>query len=801
MLSRRQSNEQDETNCSGEIQPKMSKKRDLGKKRAPSPKVSRGLRKKIQKFLQGSGDYPTFDTEQSPVEIEDDMFICGIKRDPPSHECGVSTQRSFKSHTKTCTSTFMGQVELNSEGNVMIPCIKGKKEVTDHAMDSVPDYVDGRGAMDNKQHESQNKEEDARGGGSSTIVEHILKELQGINKIQEEISDLRQYLTSVSGSVDEVSCCVDAVLMEIEEMYSVGAVGNPSPRKAHQRSSGRLTPVALSQSRNTSPVKHKKLDKDESRTPKARSNMSGWDAQTHYRNVPRRSKLLPESSGKPSRVEKSCYSHRERVYMQEFASTSSLSSGHSSNSRDQGSYHSREPDQQSCGWRTSEMQLSVSGEGGWSGDTGWSEDDYCSCQNSADELENDAETWYRYNGDEASSTPGHSSRSSSEHLSLLFGSHNDPPSTSSSIADWRHPKKQTPSDVACDFTSNCMYSRSSGYHTMDAYADESCSGPSRSLSCSTVGMTDCDDTCQNPDFSCERCISQDHLDMEWTEGVFPSVSAGHYDPDYSENTDTEESQPPNVNYDVVKISKAMLTFQSALRGALMNLDTPEPQSPNEETKSVVSSASNANELEECTLKESDIETLKLSESPKRDKVSFNGKNELGLQNQWRCSQSFNSLVSTPSTVSPSHTPTESCSVDHLDTLTDQKPSNLQCIPESSLNVHPSSANVDSDKASIIPGNSEINPEGIHSELETDVSAKQVEHSLEPALVDPHHQKCLANIERVLKEKRHRHRLSRIANASKSTFSEEDFKQGTVLNPEIYLYLWVQSSKLSKVNLC
>lgn len=776
MLSRSRSNEHDETNSSGEIQPKMSKKRDLGKKRAPSPKVSRGLRKKIQKFLQGSGEYPTFDSDQSPVEIEDDMFICGIKRDPSSHECSLLTQRSFKSHDKTRSGTFMGQVELNSEGNVIIPCIKGAKEATDQ--DSGTDYVDGTGAMDNKQHQSQNKEEDARGGGSSTIVEHILKELQGINKIQEEISDLRQYLTSVSGSVDEVSCCVDAVLMEIEEMYSVGAVGNPSPRRlvAHQRSPGRRTPVAVPQSRNNSPTKHKKFDKDGTSLP--RSNMSEWDAQTHFRNVPRRSKLHPESSDKSSRVEKSCYSHWDRVYMQEFTSTSSLSSGHSSNCRDQeGSYHSREADQQSCDWRSSEMQVSVSGEGRWSGDTGWSEEDYCSFQNSADELENDAhlETWYRYNGGETSTTPGHSSRSSSEHLSLLFGTHNDPSSTSSSVADWRLPKKQTLSDVGCDCTSNCMFSRSSGYHTMDAYADESCSGPSRSLSCSTVGMTDCDGACQTLDSTCERCICEDHLDMEWTEGVFPSASEDHYDPDYSENTDTEESQPPNIEYDGVKINKAMLTFQSALRGALMKLDTPEPQSPNEDTKS--------NELEGCTFKESDLGTLDLSGSPKSPEISFNGKEELELQNQQCISYLFDPLVSTPSTISPSHTPTECCSVDRLDTVdelpTDQTPFNPQCIPEPSpKHVHLDSASVESDKTSFIPDNTEISPEGLHSELsETDVNAKQAEHSFEPALVDPHHQKCLANIERVLKEKRHRHRLSRIANASKNTFSEEDFKQG------------------------
>nr|XP_055064816.1 protein unc-13 homolog C-like [Misgurnus anguillicaudatus] len=790
MSSQSKSSEPDEANDSCELKQKISKKRDLGKKRAQSPRVSRSLRKKIQRFLQGSGECTTFDSEQSPVEIEDDMFICGIKRNPSRQECSVSTQRSFESHATTHKSTFIGQVELNSEGNVTIPCIMGKKGPADQAEDSGSDCADGSRAMDIKQC-SKNKEKDAKGGGTSTIVEHILKELQGINKIQEEISDLRQYLTSVSGSVDEVSCCVDAVLMEIEEMYSVGAAGNPSPQRhvAHQRSPGRQTAIAVSKSRNNSPVaKQRELDKNKSRSPVARTNISDWDAPTNYQNAPPRAKLHPDISKRTSRVKKSRYSYHERVYKQEFTSNSSMSSGHSSNSRNQeGSYNSRDVDQQSVGWRSSEMQLSTSGEGGWSGDTGWCEEDYCSCQNSAEELENDthSEIWYRYNGGETSSTPGHSSRSSSEHLSLLFGNNNDSPSSSSSVADWRHAKKPTLSDVGCDCTSNCMYSRSSGYHTMDAYADESCSGPSRSLSCSTIGMADYSDACQNVDSSCEHCICEDRLDMEWPEGVCPSASEDHLNPDYSENTDSEESQPSNRQYDIVKVNKAVLTFHSALRGALMKLDNPESQRPNEDTKYAVFKSS---ELQSSTFDESHLSNIvpsDLSGSPqKSSEVSFHGTDELELQNQPHSFQSFDPLVSTPSTVSSSHTPTEYCLVDHLDKV-DEPLTDLRCIPE----VSPKHVHLNSDNEDHVACNNEINPEGTNSELsETDVNTKQAEHSFDndTALIDPHHQKCLANIQRVLKEKRHQHRQSRIANASKSTFSEEDFKQGTTQNLSLHL---------------
>ncbi|XP_029389116.1 protein unc-13 homolog B isoform X1 [Mus pahari] len=60
------------------------------------------------------------------------------------------------------------------------------------------------------------------------VVEYIIRELQGISRLQSEIAELQQHLNQVQGSVDEVSSCVDSVLSEIEGLH----VGSSSLGKA-----------------------------------------------------------------------------------------------------------------------------------------------------------------------------------------------------------------------------------------------------------------------------------------------------------------------------------------------------------------------------------------------------------------------------------------------------------------------------------------------------------------------------------------------------------------------------------------
>uniref|UniRef100_A0AAY4AKS4 Protein unc-13 homolog B n=1 Tax=Denticeps clupeoides TaxID=299321 RepID=A0AAY4AKS4_9TELE len=535
------------------------KKRDLAKV-SQSPTTRHGIRKKIQKLLQGQVEDSSL--HGSFVEFEEHL-LCRPKQTVScdfSHLASVPNGRGH--HIRTSSKSFIGEVELNREGNVRVTCTKHPNAVASQnaavGVDSRSYYLDV-GPMDKSLNPSEEEVESER-GTSSTIVDHILKELRGINKIQEEISDLRQYLTSVKGSVDEVSCCVDAVLTEIEELYS-GATADPqTPKRQMGRSKEEVTAATFHTRRSSSPLLDqycRDRSKERLDSSKTRRCDPTYQRVASIRPV---QKNLCHFSDVPCKVEHEGQFFMEGLYDGDFQSTSSLSSCHSSSGIGQDSRFQS---------RSTGMPDSTSGEGPWSGDAAWSEEDACSCPYS---LEEGPESWDGYRGAETSSTPGHTSQGSSEHLSLLFGHYFNSPSSSSSAVDWRTPRGKPPALVECDCSANCPYSRSSGYHTIDAYADELGSGLSRSLSRSTVELTECEDCCQDVQSSCEHCPSVENLDFdsagsnerEWREKMFP-------------NEGVDDSDSPNAGFDAVQIGKAVTSFRKSLKGSMKKLEESDLQ--------------------------------------------------------------------------------------------------------------------------------------------------------------------------------------------------------------------------------
>lgn len=655
------------------------------KKRAPNPKVALVIRGKIHRLLQGSVDHhvPESHLYYAGIEEEEEREAHESRKEHRSAHPKVRSRAdefapnvsSIKRHGVASGPPCVGEVELNREGCIRIPCTLQHKSCRPPNMKRISfesglrdppeqmrplshygpispdmngtkfssatrrefasprirqkrpystgdcvDYNFNRALPDTLLEEDEDKEE-----ASSAIIEHILKELRGINKIQEEISDLRDYLTSVRGSVEEVSSCVDAVLLEIEGIRSsskgssgthagtwsgTGCNDGSSPRRRPASAYGSLgSAVPKSDSSCFAPVCNQRHTiHGEMLLPRTEeSTVSPITESVDNQELEEPDDTSDHSSDIPEGAVagKLTFSYLEQIDGQECLSTSSLSSGHSSKSESDSerpsSSHGRE--QHRTGdmkehWTDSVPPHSAAREPAWNRgaaflreqDLGGHDDETALCGE-------EAESWDHYRGAGGYGASLPRSTGSSEPLSSHSGKHYNSPASTSSREEWqsqmRRPQSQSrihdpPSTsfgnatVGYECAADLSYPQSSGYHSVEGRNGEDL------------------DSQQTNDLSYINCEIETYLAYEespavtWS-GAPSSTTEGSADRSFTQQSEVSyqstgarlphpgDAEGQVGGFNVKRIGRAVLDFSSALRGALRKLEVPGAVNPEEET--------------------------------------------------------------------------------------------------------------------------------------------------------------------------------------------------------------------------
>uniref|UniRef100_A0A8C1S821 Unc-13 homolog Ba (C. elegans) n=1 Tax=Cyprinus carpio TaxID=7962 RepID=A0A8C1S821_CYPCA len=585
MFSRNRCNGQDGTGVPQYPRPK--KKTSGLKRRQPNPKVALVLRGKIHRFLQGSADHSVQPSGlyYSGIEEEDEEGEEDVEKLQNYYRRGLASAEVCCSppvpngHGLGAVSgaACVGEVELNREGGIRIPCTLQHNSNSTVAQNQMTQdlngtrFSSGRGLDGEPKRQTETllcrlnmamldevvegNNEDFQEEESSAIVEHILKELRGINKIQEEISDLREYLSSVHGSVEEVSSCVDAVLMEIECMRSgnksgvetwPGAMGGTEGHSYHTHKSDNTISVGCYTVESSSSCgdilsEYQVVDGKHKEAPR-QSAFTSVETSNHNEHHP----FIQEASYQRSDVSqgarrrKLSFSYLERQDGQDCPSTSSLSSGQSSKSetdQERPTFGHGKAGGESQTWNPVVLKHSGSGA------IGWREDDSCSRQGSFEEAECCTGGVDSQDRSRAVST---CMMGTSDQISIVSGKHYNSPV--SSRGDWKlYDAEMLPEEpgLGCN---NC--NADGKYHQSSVY--------------------------QNHGSSCENCIVP--FKSESTESVIVEPSRKLlYEGTSLCNQNVLDWKPgsaddSNVAFKVKKFGRAVLDFKTALRGALMKMD-------------------------------------------------------------------------------------------------------------------------------------------------------------------------------------------------------------------------------------
>lgn len=861
------------------------------KKRAPNPKVALVIRGKIHRLLQGSTDHHVpeshlYDAGPEEAEGEMDERKRGQRSVYPDHSprAEAYSVSNGKGHRAPPGPPPVGEVELNREGCIRIPCtlqskshgapanlkrISFKGEIqTSPEQRRVPlhygtvgpdmngsqltgaskrgfptpcirpkrpystgdcvDYNFNKTAPGMLLEDDGDKEEE-----SSAVIEHILKELRGINKIQEEISDLRDYLSSVRGSVEEVSSCVDAVLLEIEGIRSnnraVSGVhpGTWSGAGCKDRQSPRKRPISAYGSLESAiPKSHSNfLSRDydkhhgfnaESVLPRAKEHTAPSTAESlDHEELEDQEENSEHSSDIPvgALARKSTFGYQDG---QECLSTSSLSSGHSSKSEVdlEGPCCTEEckqeiPEDGSKHWTDREF-LHVS-----TGESVWHREPACFRVRSLEEHGGQStlcckETgpWDYYRDSAGYPISRQGSTGSSERLSIRSGIRYNSPASTSSREDWqtrrRRPQSQTgihvPRDIGFEASSvECSadfpYRESPDYHSVREtevfnYAQ------SGGLSYSHSQVDSYQET--YPPY-------EDSTHVTWAEASLCTAGVDVGRPCVQEGNQSLEDEalyPDGADiqgggFNVKRISQAVFDFSSALRGALRKLDVPVAQNLEEGAHFELSMPSNLQENEEVQFRQTSDKILK---SNVKDYDNYVG--ELRKNNTLNELDRF-SEEPIFEEANKSHTCSE---VTDAHQFSNQIPDVLPSVPEPSstavlpppddLTGHPTEGSAEMTGINTVASQppectdapNKLDEEPVQSEVlqqplgETMAPLeKEEEDAGEPPAdlrqMDERKLRCLRTFQQILREKRETRRS--LASVTMSTFSQEDFEPGTL----------------------
>ncbi|XP_076854969.1 protein unc-13 homolog B-like [Brachyhypopomus gauderio] len=603
--------------------------RPKSKRRQPNPRVALVLRGKIHRLLQGSVDHSTQAPglyyagieEEDEGEAEDAMQVQEHYRrgSAPAEACQPSQAANGKGQDAVAGACCVGEVELNREGGIRIPCTlqPSKPEELQGSQDlNGSGLVFGRGLtggqsmyqkdsllyqfnMAIQEKIEEEDEEIDQEEESSAIIEHILKELRGINKIQEEISDLRKYLSSVHGSVEEVSSCVDAVLLEIEGFRS-GARPVPETEPGAVSTLQGLCPPSLHHGSNSPLCKGYDKPRNvecsgvfDGQCEASCTQQSEFIAQRQSCRAPmlssadgsihnsfedvseQRTDTTPGAVGR--KLNLSFLEHQDG---QDCPSTSSLSSGQSSKSesdKERPSSGVVVPIEEGQIWDRSGLRQSGTGE------MRWCEEEPCSRRGSFKETNGcagEVDTWDPSRNECAGITLDESTTSSSEHISMSSSRHYNSPVSTSSREEWHGPKNR-PQTCKMGLHSEglepsesvgvCDCSRSSAYHTTQVYGceREPCV-TSLELSHNSASTSSSENyrhftlNGKSVHGGVDTGRTSPLTDRTW-KAQYPASSGL-----YTTEQGTNNTEGSNMG---LRFGRAVLDFKTALKGALKKLDT------------------------------------------------------------------------------------------------------------------------------------------------------------------------------------------------------------------------------------